>query len=85
MDGAYLPQHVRRARADGRMLGQVRDLLVMRKPLKEGSSRHPEGGIPGRAGGAGSGQGIAAGQLVDLGPHERVREGRVAPDDRHGE
>ena len=33
MDGAYLPQHVRRARADGRMLGQVRDLLVARKPL----------------------------------------------------
>ena len=35
MDGAYLPQHVRRARADGRMLGQVRDLLVMRKPMRE--------------------------------------------------
>ena len=34
MDGAYLPQHVRGARADGRMLGQVRDLLVMRKPLR---------------------------------------------------
>ncbi|WZP00871.1 DNA methyltransferase [Isosphaeraceae bacterium EP7] len=33
MDGAYLPQHVRRARVEGRMLGQVRDLLVMRKPL----------------------------------------------------
>src|SRR5262249_29991356 len=33
MDGAYLPQHVQRARAEGRMLGQVRDLLVMRKPL----------------------------------------------------
>jgi hypothetical protein len=33
MDGAYLPQQVRRAREDGRMLGQVRDLLVMRKPL----------------------------------------------------
>jgi len=32
MDGAYLPQHVRQARADGRMLGQVRDLLVMKKP-----------------------------------------------------
>ncbi len=32
MDGAYLPQQVRRARADGRMLGQVRDLLIMRKP-----------------------------------------------------
>lgn len=32
MDGAYLPQHVTRARAEGRMLGQVRDLLVMRKP-----------------------------------------------------
>jgi ParB family transcriptional regulator, chromosome partitioning protein len=31
MDGAYLPQHVRRARTEGRLLGQVRDLLVMRK------------------------------------------------------
>jgi hypothetical protein len=37
MDGAYLPQHVRRARAEGRMLGQVRDLMVMRKPLQMGS------------------------------------------------
>lgn len=34
MDGAYLPQHVRRARVEGRMLGQVRDLIVMRKPLQ---------------------------------------------------
>ena len=34
MDGAYLPQHVQRARADGRMLGQVRDLIIMRKPLE---------------------------------------------------
>ncbi len=33
MDGAYLPQHVRQARLDGRMLGQVRDLIVARKPL----------------------------------------------------
>ena len=33
MDGSYLPQHVRRARLDGRMLGQVRDLVVARKPL----------------------------------------------------
>ena len=32
MDGAYLPQHVRQARVDGRMLGQVRDLLIGRKP-----------------------------------------------------
>jgi hypothetical protein len=32
MDGAHLPQHVRRARQDGRMLGQVRDLIVARKP-----------------------------------------------------
>ena len=32
MAGAYLPQHVQRARRDGRMLGQVRDLLVARKP-----------------------------------------------------
>jgi ParB-like chromosome segregation protein Spo0J len=36
MDGAYLPQHVRRARLEGRLLGQVRDLLVMRKPSQEG-------------------------------------------------
>ena len=34
MDGAYLPQHVKRARADGRMLGQVRDLLIVRKPCR---------------------------------------------------
>ena len=33
MDGAYLPQDVRRARLDGRLLGQVRDLIVARKPL----------------------------------------------------
>jgi len=33
MDGSYLPQHVRLARRDGRMLGQVRDLIVARKPL----------------------------------------------------
>jgi len=32
MDGSYLPQHVRRARVEGRLLGQVRDLLIMRKP-----------------------------------------------------
>lgn len=31
MDGAYLPQHIKRARVEGRMLGQVRDLLIMRK------------------------------------------------------
>ncbi len=34
MAGAYLPQHVQRARRDGRMLGQVRDLLVARKPVE---------------------------------------------------
>jgi ParB family transcriptional regulator, chromosome partitioning protein len=34
MDGAYHPQQVRRARTDGRLLGQVRDLLVMRKPIE---------------------------------------------------
>lgn len=33
MAGAYLPQQVRDARRHGRMLGQVRDLVVMRKPL----------------------------------------------------
>jgi hypothetical protein len=35
MDGTYLPQHVRRARVEGRLLGQVRDLLIMRKPQSE--------------------------------------------------
>ena len=38
MNGAYLPQQVRRARVEGRLLGQVRDLLVMRKP-SSGSRR----------------------------------------------
>jgi hypothetical protein len=32
MDGAFLPQQVRQARRDGRLLGQVRDLLIMRRP-----------------------------------------------------
>jgi hypothetical protein len=32
MSGAYLPQDVIRARREGRMLGQVRDLIVMRRP-----------------------------------------------------
>jgi hypothetical protein len=33
MAGGYLPQHVKSARHDGRMLGQVRDLLIGRKPI----------------------------------------------------
>jgi ParB-like chromosome segregation protein Spo0J len=37
MTGAYLPQQVRRARVEGRLLGQVRDLLVMRKPYDPNS------------------------------------------------
>ena len=43
MDGAYLPQHVRRAREEGRLLGQVRDLLVMRKPshMRDSSPHAP--------------------------------------------
>jgi len=36
MDAGYLPQHVRRARIEGRMLGQVRDLLVVRRALRSG-------------------------------------------------
>jgi ParB family transcriptional regulator, chromosome partitioning protein len=36
MNGAYLPQHIRQARRDGHLLGQVRDLLVMRKPSQAG-------------------------------------------------
>jgi ParB-like chromosome segregation protein Spo0J len=69
MDGAYLPQHVQRARAEGRMLGQVRDLLIMRKPQENARLGH----------------GFAARQLVDFAPDERVGEGRVAADDRLGE
>ncbi len=30
----YLPQDVRRARVEGRLLGQVRDLLILRKPSR---------------------------------------------------
>jgi hypothetical protein len=33
MDGAYRPQDVQRSRANGRMLGQVRDLIIVRKPM----------------------------------------------------
>jgi hypothetical protein len=69
MDGAYLPQHVQRARGEGRMLGQVRDLLIMRKPM--GDER--------------LGHGLAAGQLVNLAPNKGVGEGRVTADDRLGE
>ena len=65
MDGAYLPQQVRQARVDGRMLGQVRDLLIMRKPLVDNPLR----------------QGVAASQLVDLPADERIREGGVTSDD----
>jgi ParB-like chromosome segregation protein Spo0J len=56
MDGGYLPQQVRRARADGRMLGQVRDLLVMRKPLRDVDLR----------------EGLPTSQLVDLPPDKGV-------------
>jgi hypothetical protein len=38
MDAGYLPQQVRQARIEGRMLGQVRDLLILRKPLRPGES-----------------------------------------------
>jgi hypothetical protein len=41
MSGAYLPQHVRRARVEGRMLGQVRDLLVLRKPAPQPTGSPP--------------------------------------------
>jgi ParB family transcriptional regulator, chromosome partitioning protein len=69
MDGAYLPQHVKQARTDGRLLGQVRDLIVMRRPLDESSS----------------GQGFAAGQFVDLAADEGIGEGGIAADDRLGQ
>jgi hypothetical protein len=41
MGGAYLPQHVRLARREGRLLGQVRDLLVLRKSSHT-RELHPE-------------------------------------------
>ncbi len=34
MAGGYRPQQIRRAREDGRLLGLVRDLIVMRKPAE---------------------------------------------------
>ena len=92
MDGAYLPQHVRQARRDGRLLGQVRDLLVLRKPLR---IRH-ETADPFRImqvilGADSQNQtsverqnslfGLAAGELVDLAAHKRVGKCRIAPDD----
>jgi len=43
MNGNYVPQQVRRARVEGRLLGQVRDLLVMRKP---GTPSNDPGAIP---------------------------------------
>jgi hypothetical protein len=69
MDGAYLPQHVQRARAEGRMLGQVRDLIVMRKPRDDPDSR----------------QGLATGKFVNLTPDEGVRKRGIATDDWFGE
>ena len=38
MEGAYTPQQVRRARQDGRLLGQVRDLLIFVNQFKSGRS-----------------------------------------------
>lgn len=69
MDGAYRPQQVRQARIDGRMLGQVRDLLIMRKPVD---------GYPLR-------KRLSTGELVHFPTDEGVRESGVAPDDRLGE
>jgi len=40
MDAGYLPQHVRQARIERRMLGQVRDLLVVRRPLRSSGAPH---------------------------------------------
>ena len=56
MDGAYLPQHVRRARLDGRMLGpgprpdrrpQALDLKRFRRAARRPPARRP---CPGRTG-----------------------------------
>jgi hypothetical protein len=42
MAGAYLPQDVRRARRESRLLGQVRDLLILRKASPVGESAAQE-------------------------------------------
>jgi hypothetical protein len=44
MSGGYRPQQVRQARQEGRLLGQVRDLLVVRKPVS--GSKGPRQIIP---------------------------------------
>ncbi len=41
MPGRYLPQHVENARRENRMLGTVRDLIVMRKPIDDKLLRSP--------------------------------------------
>jgi hypothetical protein len=51
MSGGYRPQQVRQARSDGRLLGLVRDLLVMQKP-GPGAGATPW--VPGIAGVQGS-------------------------------
>ena len=85
MDGAYLPQHVRRARAEGRMLGQVRDLLVMRKARAGRASGHAarrrpaRRPCPGRRGWRGSGCGGRSAREVrprPAGPGLRARPAR---------
>ena len=43
MSGSYLPQQVRQARSEGRLLGQVRDLLIFRKP--KAAQANPRGNI----------------------------------------
>ena len=41
MEGAYLPQQVRSARREGRLLGQVRDLLILRKNSRSVETQRP--------------------------------------------
>lgn len=41
MSGGYLPQQVRQARRENRLLGQVRDLLILRKPEHSDSTNAP--------------------------------------------
>ena len=44
MSTGYLPQQIRQARTEGRLLGQVRDLLIFRKPSMP--VHRPGQGIP---------------------------------------
>jgi ParB family transcriptional regulator, chromosome partitioning protein len=69
LNGAYLPQQVCRARNDGRLLGQVRDLLMMRKAIQV---TDPAGPLPANVAGIANRQQMKG--------HEGVSETEIGKD-----